>query len=85
MLLSKEELKILNDIFYNNNLYLTGLNKFNIAFNKSGIYRVARNYPNQCNSGFMAVIRFDEKLSLTSLFFNMCKVRKFIFFQKDFP
>ena len=38
MLLSKEEIKILNDIFYNDNLYLTGFNKFNAVVNKSSNY-----------------------------------------------
>ena len=33
-----EEIKILNNIFYNNNLYLSELNKFNIAVNKSRNY-----------------------------------------------
>ena len=28
----------MNDFFFNDSLYLTGLNKFNIAFNKSGHY-----------------------------------------------
>ena len=38
MLLTNDEIKILNNIFYNNDLYLSGLNKFNIAVNKSGHY-----------------------------------------------
>ena len=38
MLLTNDEIKTLNNIFYNNNFYLSGLNKFNIAVNKSGHY-----------------------------------------------
>ena len=38
MLFTDDEIKTLKNIFYNNNLYLSGLNKFNIAVNKSGYY-----------------------------------------------
>ena len=38
MLLTNDEIKTLNNIFYNNNLYLSRLNKFNIAVNKLGNY-----------------------------------------------
>ena len=51
MLLTDDEIKTLNNIFYNNDLYLSGLNKFNIAVNKSNHYipqnKIRHYYKNQ--------------------------------------
>ena len=75
MLLTDEEIKILNNIFYNNNLYLSGLNKFNIAVNKSGNYipqnKIRYYYKNQeITQLFKPRIKLYNKISETNKPFN---------------
>ena len=71
MLLTDEEIKILNNIFYNNALYLSGLNKFNIAVNKSGYYvpqnKIRYYYKNQeITQLFKPRIKLPNKISETN-------------------
>ena len=75
MLLTDDEIKILNNIFYNNNLYLSGLNKFNIAVNKSGHYipqnKIRYYYKNQeITQLFKPRIKLYNKISETNKPFN---------------
>ena len=75
MLLTDDEIKTLNNIFYNNDLYLSGLNKFNIAVNKSGHYipqnKIRYYYKNQeITQLFKPRIKLYNKISETNKPFN---------------
>ena len=75
MLLTDEEIKILNNIFYNNDLYLSGLNLFNIAVNKSGHYilqnKIRYYYKNQeITQLFKPRIKLYNRISETNKPFN---------------
>ena len=75
ILLTDEEIKILNNILQNNNLYLSGLNKFNIAVNKSGNYipqnKIRYYYRNQeITQLFKPRIKLYNKISETNKPYN---------------
>ena len=75
MLLTDDEIKTLNNIFYNKDLYLSGLNKFNIAVNKSNHYiqqnKIRYHYKNQeITQLFKPWIKLYNKISKTNKPFN---------------